>query len=95
MLKLLQWNCRGYSNKSAEISKIMNDYHIICLQETWLNPRCTTAFKNFCIFRNDRPPPRSGGGTMVLCRKGLNPIPYNTHEICLAGFDLTMISIDE
>jgi|GEM_PF-5451421 len=71
----------------------MNDYHIIYLQETWLNYKNTTAFKNSCILRNDRPSPRNGGGTMILCKKGLNPLLFITHVICLAGFDLTRIFI--
>jgi len=32
-------------------------------------------------------------GTMILCNKKLNPIPYNTGNICTTGCDLTMISI--
>jgi len=54
----------------------------------WLNYNKKISFRDFHIFRNDRPLPRNGGGTMILCKKSLNSIPYNTDKISIAGCDL-------
>jgi len=62
MYKILQWNCRGFLSKYAKISNLIRKYHVICLQETWLNCNNRVSFKDFVVFRNDRPLPRVGGG---------------------------------
>jgi len=31
------------------------------------------SFKDFCVFRSDRPLPRCGGGTMIICKNNLDP----------------------
>jgi len=37
--------------------------------------------------------PRSGGGTIIVCRNSLNPVLLNTDSISIVGYDLTAITI--
>jgi len=66
---------------------------VICLQETWLNHTNKVSFKDHFVFRCDRPPPRCGGGLLILCEKDLDPILYKTDRIKVSGCDLVVISI--
>jgi len=93
MYKMLQWNCKGFLRKFAEISQMIREYQVICLQETWLSFKDIVSFKDFCVFRNDRPLPRCGGGTMIICKKKLNPIELKSDRIKIVGCDLTAISL--
>jgi len=45
MYKILQWNCRGFLSKFAEISNLIRDYHVACFQEIWLNSNNIISFK--------------------------------------------------
>jgi len=95
MFKILQWNCRGFLSKFAEISSLIGNFQVICLQETWLNHTNNVSFKDHCVFRSDRPPPRCGGGGGVLipCKKDLEPILLKSDKIKVSGCNLVVISI--
>jgi len=94
MFKILQWNCKGLLSKYAEISILIRKYHVICLQETWLNCNNRISFKDFSVFRNDRPLPRTGGGgSMILCRDRLDPIRLNAERLIVTGCELTVVSL--
>jgi len=93
MIKLLQWNCRGFSGKFAEISKVIHDFQLICLQETWIGSSHRISFKNFCVFRNDRPQPRCGGGTMIICKNNLDPRVHTIDKNLAPGCDVTVVSV--
>jgi len=79
--------------KFAEISNIILDYHIICLQETWLTSNNKVRFKNYSVFRNDRSTPRPGEDSMIICKNNLDPILHNIDSNELLGCDITMLSI--
>jgi Reverse transcriptase (RNA-dependent DNA polymerase)/Endonuclease-reverse transcriptase len=59
-LKIFSWNCQSLKGKMHDLSRILvenysNPYHIVLLQETWLNPKVSiSAPKNYTIIRNDR-----------------------------------------
>jgi len=93
MFKILQWNCRDFLGKFAEVSNLIRDFQVICLQEAWLNHTNKVSFKDHFVFRCGRPPPRCGGGVLILCRKDLDPILYKTDRIKVSGCDLIVISI--
>jgi len=95
MLKILQWNCRGFLSKFTEISSLIGDFQVICLQETWLNQTNKVSLKDHFVFRCDRPPPHCGGGrgVLILCKKDLDPILHKTDRIKISGCDLVVISI--
>jgi len=44
---------------------VILNYDAGCIQETWLNDAQRVYFKNYQYFRNDRNPPRLGGGTLI------------------------------
>jgi len=92
MYNILQWNCRGLLSKYAEIGNLVKRFHVVCLQETWLNFNNRISFKDFLVFRNDRPIPRNGGGSLILCKKNLNPVRLNTEGLVFPGCDLTALS---
>jgi len=35
-LSLATYNCRGFKSSMPDVQKLLNDYQIIFLQETWL-----------------------------------------------------------
>lgn len=75
-LRVLHWNCRSIFDKATYVENLVGDYHVICLQETWLSP--DTAFlldPNFTMARNDRN--REGGGTAVAIRKDVDYDHFN------------------
>jgi len=51
------------------------------------------SFKDYYVFRSDRPSPRCGGRSIIIYKKYLNPIPYNTDQIESLNCDITMVSI--
>lgn len=55
-LKILSWNCHSLQTKVPEISKFLyrNLYHIVLLQETWLNPNIPFQIPNYVCLRQDR-----------------------------------------
>lgn len=70
MLKVYYTNCNGISNKLAELKTIAcnENYDILCLTETHLNPNITDAeiyIDNFTIFRGDRKDNREKGGSII------------------------------
>lgn len=52
-LNLISWNCRGFFNKAPEISSLLNDYDIICLQETRLPDSKVMNLGNNALIRAD------------------------------------------
>jgi len=93
MITIFQWNCRGLSSKLYEFSNVMLNFDVGCLQETWLNHTHILNFKNYICFRNDRTPPRIGGGTLIVCKAHLDPISLPIQGNCFKGCEYTSISI--
>jgi len=79
--------------KFAEISFLVGFFDLICFQETWLNLLNRISFKDYNIFRSDGMDLKMGGGSMIICKKSLNPV---VHRIDTTGFpscDMVMVSI--
>jgi len=91
--KVLQLNYRDLLEKFAEISALIQDFKIICLQGTWLSHTNKLSFKNYCAFRGDRKDLRIGGCSMIICKKTLNPTLHKLESAVLSNCDITMISI--
>lgn len=55
-LKILSWNARSIKGKIPELSNHLefNFYHLILIQETWLNPKISVNLPNYTCVRNDR-----------------------------------------
>jgi ribonuclease HI len=72
---ILQWNCNGIINKTAELSQYLTDTKnkpdIICLQETFLKPHQIYNLKGYNIIRKDRTITRKGG-LATLVKTGIN-----------------------
>lgn len=77
-LRVLYWNCHGIQNKYEDIIKLANDFDVIALQETLLNPDKNISFRNFHTFRKDRVTP-GGGGLLTMVR----------NDICTQKIDTT------
>lgn len=86
-LRILTWNCQSLRGKIPEISIFLekNFYHVILIQETWLNDKIPTNIPNFTSIRKDRTlttnAKMSHGGVMVLIRKGINFKIINTENL--------------
>lgn len=55
-LKILSWNCHSLQNRVQELSHLLdqNPFHVILLQETWLNAKVTIKIPNYFCLRQDR-----------------------------------------
>jgi exonuclease III len=55
-LKILSWNSRSLQGKMIELRRHLetNFYHIILVQETWLNAKVSINLPNFTCLRKDR-----------------------------------------
>jgi len=79
--------------KFAEISDFIQRFDIVCLQETWLRQSNKTSFKEYIVFRNDRNDLRMGGGSMIICKKSLNPLEHRINSASFLSYDISIISI--
>jgi Reverse transcriptase (RNA-dependent DNA polymerase)/Endonuclease-reverse transcriptase len=75
-IKLLSWNCQSLQNKLYEMKNFMNDklFHIIALQETWLNANNSFTFPNYNFVRSDRKSNSRNphGGVALLVSKDIH-----------------------
>ncbi|ESN91431.1 hypothetical protein HELRODRAFT_165465 [Helobdella robusta] len=79
-LNILQFNCNGLKNKSAEIAHHLSIHNIsiAALPETKLSTRSAVpVFKNYAIYRKDRKSGRGGGLMMLIHHK----IPYTIKQL--------------
>jgi len=79
--------------KLAEISNLILEYQIICLQETWLSDNNKFSFNNYNVFRNDRKKPRVGGGSLIICRNSLDPVLHEVEAIESLDYDVIVIFV--
>ncbi|KYM98819.1 hypothetical protein ALC62_10466 [Cyphomyrmex costatus] len=93
MNKVLQWNCKGILGKFNELSNSISEYDIVCLQETWLKPDHRIGFTGYKTIRSDRCGMRSGGGTAVICRNGLDPLQVGHVPKFFHGVEMTAVSV--
>ena len=70
-LRILQWNCLPFRQRKSQLLSISNDFDVIFLCETWLNPPDYAALKGFVIVRKDKPAGR-GGGAAICIRNSLS-----------------------
>jgi len=65
--RILQWNCNGVHSKKEElydhVLKVigLKNYHVICLQETFLKPGKTFHLPGYITVRKDRGDEAKGG----------------------------------
>jgi exonuclease III len=75
-LKVLSWNCRSLQSKLAELKEFLknNFYHLILLQETWLNSKINIHFPNYTAVRKDRDSSSRcpHGGVLILVHESLS-----------------------
>lgn len=71
-LRILQWNCRSVLNKWGEITKIAENYDIICLNETFLKDDIERNLKDFFFISFNQPKTVHGGGSIIFIRSFLN-----------------------
>lgn len=95
-LNILQWNCRGVSNKTHEIHKLSNQFDILLLCETFLKPEKRVNFnilKQFNIIRSDRTV-NKGGGLAFVIRKNLTFSKIGSIFTREDEFETLAVSID-
>ena len=68
------------NNRRSDLTKFVADYNpdIVLIGETKLNPKYKIEFKDYDVYRNDRPNATQGGGTAILIKK---PIQYQKIEM--------------
>jgi exonuclease III len=81
-LKILSWNCQSFSTPKLDALKnFLNDcanpnsFHLILLQETWLNSKREISLPHYKCVRKDRQNGdnlRSHGGVLVFVRRDIN-----------------------
>jgi hypothetical protein len=76
-LKVLSWNCRSLQGKLQELKEFLqnNFYHIILLQETWLNHKVEIHIPQYTAVRKDRSTSLSDkphGGVLILIHESLS-----------------------
>ena len=70
-LKIMSWNSHSLKNREQELSLFLDKhkFHIVLLQETWLNAKVSIQIPNFIFFRKDREKvsryPHGGVGILV------------------------------
>ena len=69
-LRIIQWNCRGIINKKGNLERILHNYDIVLLNETWLQNKTNFFLKKFNIIRKDRPN-HMGGGLIIAIREDI------------------------
>lgn len=87
-VNFLQWNCQSVWKKRPELEMKSNDYDVIILSETWLEPKDRWLLRQFDTVRLNRNN-RRGGGVAILVRNGIKyqhlDITYNASnklEVC-------------
>lgn len=70
-LRFLQWNARGLVSKKGELSILSEQFDIIAIQETWLNPNFYFPFPGFRILRMDSSR-KDSSGLCFLIRNGIH-----------------------
>lgn len=74
-IKVLSWNIQSFRSKKSELLTFLqnNLFHIVLLQETWLNEKVLITIPNYECFRNDRNANSRNphGGVMICIHKSL------------------------
>jgi len=79
--------------KYVEILSLIGLFDLNCLQETWLNPSIKFSLKDYNVFRSDRVDLRLGGGSMIVCKKSLNPKVHIINSNIFPNCDIVIVSI--
>jgi len=80
-VRFLQWNARSLSNKLEFKQHVsVNNYDVICIQETWLKENKNYNLSGYEIIRNDRPANEQGGGVATFVRSGLKYSQININS---------------
>jgi len=96
-LSLATYNCRGFKSSMPDVQKLLNDYQIIFLQETWLakqqldNLSCLDL-SHFAFGRADYDfydglvHGRGHGGTAIYGSKNLKVSSFSNCDGSIIGF---------
>ena len=75
MFVLLQWNARSLISNGQEFKKYISDLvdqpHVVCVQETWLHPHLDFVIPGYTAIRKDREH-QQGGGVATFVQIGLS-----------------------
>lgn len=77
-LKILSWNAQSFRNKKSDFLNFINEntFHIILLQETWLNEKVDLSIPNFSCLRKDRVNTTNSrnphGGVLIFVHNSIN-----------------------
>jgi len=79
LIKVLTWNCRALRNKIPELSQflIRNFYHVVLIQETWLDEKVKIKIPNYVCLRKDRN--AQGGGVCIFLHDSIH---FNSFDFC-------------
>lgn len=82
-LRIMTWNCQSFRNKIPELSQFLKDnfFHVILIQESWLNTKVSFKIPNFISVRKDRAANSQNphGGVMILIHES---IKYQVVNFC-------------
>lgn len=100
-IKVLSWNCQSLNTtKLYSLKNFLNDtsnpnsYHLIFLQETWLNASIKISLPHYNCVRKDRNKQSQypHGGVIIFVRKDIN---YKTVAFCNLDFmEAVFVEID-
>lgn len=80
-LRIMFWNARSICNKS-ELDKVIREYDIVVVVETWLSPEYTITYSHFNTYSLPRLEGR-GGGIAFFIRKSLQYTSVsNIAQVC-------------
>ena len=100
--RLISWNCHSLYNKLSQFKAnlYLTHPHVVCLNETWLNPSKEPTFINYRPFFHHRDS-STGGGLLTLVRnditvvqKVLDAFPKGKLNIQCVTVFLTSCQID-
>lgn len=71
-LKICQWNARSILPKHGELQNFLHQHSpdVVCLQETWLNPKINFSLPGYNIIREDRMD-KTFGGVLIAIKKNI------------------------
>lgn len=87
-IRMLLWNPCSIVNKREEFQKVVEEYDVIILVETWLRGNITLDYSSFNLYKQNRDS-QSGGGIAFLIRRNYSFMIINelnnvspTTELC-------------
>lgn len=92
-MKIVNWNCRGFIEKRAEIQNLAGKYDIVSPLETFLKDKHSNInINSFNHVRKDRPTDTYGGGLLVFIKQDIQYSRFYLQN-CPVGLEYIALKI--